>query len=107
MYRCTEISITQPVVWTVEPLGYRLIKNPSEVRADLAFETAKKIDLETLENSFNRASLMKKNMYSRAQLDEFTLYLGGSVRKDKEEIINFIKNRIKEIFSSTSENVRK
>ena len=102
---CNDISVTEPVLWQNCLDFPRLVKSPGEIRAQLAFETAQRINLETLENSYNRASLSRQNTYSRAQLDEFASYLGGTVRKDKHELIDFIKNKIKEIFLYTSENV--
>lgn len=96
---CNDILITEPVTYIPEPIYVRLTKTPSEIQSQIALDTAKRINLEILENSLNRSSITKQNTYSRSQLDEFALLLGGSVKKNKEELILFIKNKVKEIFS--------
>lgn len=100
-----DVKVTNPIVWQQEPRHPRLTKNPNEYRVQLSLETARRINPEILENSFNRTTIAKQSVYSRAQLDEFALYLGGTVRKDKRDLINFIKIKIKENFISASENV--
>lgn len=97
MSLCESIVYSKPITWISGTENINLIKSPMELKYALALRTARQIDPDTLEASISRTSYGCGSIYTRQQLNNFAIDLGGSVRGDKERIINYIRMRLKEL----------
>lgn len=94
---CDGPTNTSEIKWIDEPKHITLIKTPTELKYELAYKTAKKVDLIKLDNSLNRIVKNKDSIYTQAELNDITVKLGGAVRGNKEKIIGFIRQKVIEL----------
>lgn len=87
---------SQTITWKLSTTP-DYVKSPSMIKREIEYETAKTVDMDMLNNSILRIYSNKKDAYTRSQLNDLIIKLGGNVRGDKEKTIKSIRRKVLDI----------